>query len=392
MMDRDDFVFWKAFRGWEMHTFLLDRENRMLRHTCKDTVKLADELVNEVRRRWGEEKIPVLYFEDDLIFYMGFEDGEGRLYLFGPISFQILSEAQVTSYKFHHKFGKKDISICCIPLNQAAACLSMVYALATGICIEEEEITRQAGRRMEISQENQWEICSLMADMPYYTYENEKAFLEIFERGGMVIEEKTLSGRLWELELLGPLAARNFLKQCEYMAVMAIYMARRAAAEQGVNAEYCYRQSFCYMQELAECKTSIEMIRLYTKVIKDYGNKISEVKQKKILSGITEQCKAYIARNIKKKIILSEMAEQLGYNASYLSRKFSESEGMTVKQYVLQEKLTLAANMLKNSDVSIGKVSDYFGFHSQSYFSEQFTSKYGMNPKEYRLQNGHHGI
>ena len=100
-----------------------------------------------------------------------------------------------------------------------------------------------------------------------------------------------------------------------------------------------------------------------------------------------EQCKQYIARNIFRKIRVSDIAQYLNLNPIYMERVFKRSEGITIGTYIQRAKVARAQNLLKYSDRSLSEISDYLCFSSQSYFGQIFKKVTGMTPREYQLEN-----
>ena len=86
------------------------------------------------------------------------------------------------------------------------------------------------------------------------------------------------------------------------------------------------------------------------------------------------------------KITVEKIADALEISPSYLARVFKEEEGISVKKYLLTERLKISCNLLRNSDASIAEISDYLNFHSQSYYTEKFKQQYAMTPTQYRKQ------
>ena len=84
---------------------------------------------------------------------------------------------------------------------------------------------------------------------------------------------------------------------------------------------------------------------------------------------------------------VGDIAPAIGVNRSYLTRRFKENEGMSIQQYIIRERCSHAANLLKFSDYPISIISEYFCFSSQSHFGKQFKMIYGMTPNEYRSKN-----
>jgi len=68
----------------------------------------------------------------------------------------------------------------------------------------------------------------------------------------------------------------------------------------------------------------------------------------------------------------------------HLCRLFRQHYGMTIIQYVNDTRLSYAARMLLQDDVSILEISAEIGFSSLSHFYRLFKEKYGVTPKDYR--------
>lgn len=381
---KDKFLLEKAYLGWGIPTFVLNGKNQIRYQKCGGDIPVNMDAAAEVRKRWRESQVPVLWYETMDIIHMGFEDEDGDLCLFGPISIGNLSRAQIRDYQFTHKW-KNEAPFCRILVHQAVSCLSTMYFLLTGRKVSEEVLTEKMGTVREPTQEDAWDF---MDDYDvFFGYEQERAFIEEFKQGEMRIDEKTLLENSNSLEFVAPLARQNYIKNSEYAAASAISIMRKAAIEAGVTEEICYRLSFQYYKRLAGCTSTIEMMRVYADAANELGRRIGEVKKKGNVGELPERCKRYIVRNIRRKFTIDEMAKELGYHPGYLSRLFTQKEGISLRQYILKERLYLAANILKNSDEKIGVISDYLCFHSQSYMTEQFVKEYGMTPKEYRRKN-----
>ncbi|MDO4285072.1 MAG: AraC family transcriptional regulator [Eubacteriales bacterium] len=426
---KQEFFLQKVYLGWDIPAFLLDQEGRILCSACPPQERGADagvvhgidrETILAVRSAWRGRGTPVLWFATSRIVYMGFEDEGERLYLLGPAALGYLSAEQQHRY-WRQQRRRPQAEIPVLTLQQAACALSMLYAAMSGTMISEEWILKQsvgleqnmrgaggdsssraffdgtdpeqepesdfAGGRTSSQSGASEETTSLMDTALFYSHEEENHFLEEFKQGTMRIPEEVILRDMWQMECVSPLAQKDFLKQCEYSVISAIVITRRAAIEVGVPEEVCYRRSFVYMKRLSECRTPVQMMYVYADVINEWGERIQKRRSRQNAGEPQEQCKDYIARHIRRKFTVEEMAGELGYHPGYLSRLFSRKEGMTIQQYILRERLQLAANLLVNSNVRIREISDYLAFHSQSYLTEQFVKQYRMTPSEYRRRN-----
>ena len=71
------------------------------------------------------------------------------------------------------------------------------------------------------------------------------------------------------------------------------------------------------------------------------------------------------------------MAEELEINPSYLSQCFKSWEGISMKQFILREKIRLCKNMLTYSPYSCSAIAAYLGFSSQSHLGKLFKKETG---------------
>lgn len=71
-------------------------------------------------------------------------------------------------------------------------------------------------------------------------------------------------------------------------------------------------------------------------------------------------------------------------NPAYLSRLFRKETGMVLTDYILQEKMRRASELLVLSDSSISEIADSLGYGNFSYFARLFRKVYGVTPHEYR--------
>lgn len=382
---KDEFLLEKAYLGWGIPVFVLNERNEALYRKWDADIPVNADAAEHVRRKWRENGVPAVWNETINIIHMGFEDDNGNLYLFGPVSFGGISKAQMQDYLICHRWKNSAGLLCYLPFDRMISCLSTMYVLLTGKRALEETIVEYMGKIRAEEEQEAWDFREDYT--AFYGYRQECTFVEEFKQGEMRINEETILKEVASMELISPLARQNYIKNSEYAVVAAISIMRKAAVEMGVPEEICYRTSFQYFKRLSGCTTAMEMVKVYADAANELGRRIRKVKQKGNVGEIQELCKRYIAGNIRRKFTVGEMAEKLGYHPGYLSKVFTQREGICLQKYILKERLRLAANILRNSNEKIGTISDYLCFHSQSYMTEQFVKEYGMTPTQYRRKN-----
>lgn len=76
-------------------------------------------------------------------------------------------------------------------------------------------------------------------------------------------------------------------------------------------------------------------------------------------------------------------AEAVGMSRMQLHRKLKALTGLSATEFIRGQRLKLAAQMLKKSDINVSQVGYAVGFNNHSYFTKCFKEKYGISPSEY---------
>ena len=74
---------------------------------------------------------------------------------------------------------------------------------------------------------------------------------------------------------------------------------------------------------------------------------------------------------------------------AYLFKKFRQELKSTIGAYITECKLRESRSLLQYTDKSLGKISSYLCFSSQSYFQNVFKKYNGVTPLEYRRIHAH---
>lgn len=85
-------------------------------------------------------------------------------------------------------------------------------------------------------------------------------------------------------------------------------------------------------------------------------------------------------------IKVSDIAQFIGINRSYLTSIFKEKMHISPQEYLLKFKLEKAVSMLCNTDMPIQDIATEIGYENALTFSKIFKMSYGISPKHYRNQ------
>lgn len=101
------------------------------------------------------------------------------------------------------------------------------------------------------------------------------------------------------------------------------------------------------------------------------------VEREKILKA-----KEIILNTLNNPPTIPELSLQIGINQCYLKKGFKEIFGMTVYDFVQEQRMLKAKLLLKQNKYSVSQVADQIGFSSTSSFSNAFKKYAGVFPSE----------
>ncbi len=93
----------------------------------------------------------------------------------------------------------------------------------------------------------------------------------------------------------------------------------------------------------------------------------------------------YIDGHISSPLTVEEISEHFHYSSDYIAKIFREQFGVTIKQYVIEKKLSVAKRLLATSDISVKQVGQAVGFAESALFEKFFKYHVKMTPKRYRV-------
>lgn len=96
------------------------------------------------------------------------------------------------------------------------------------------------------------------------------------------------------------------------------------------------------------------------------------------------QAIAYIQDRLAQEISLSAIAESLGMSRYHFCRLFKQSTGLSLHQYVIQQRVERAKQLLRQGNLSIAEIAIACGFTHQSHLNRHFKRLTGVTPKTLR--------
>jgi AraC family transcriptional regulator len=92
----------------------------------------------------------------------------------------------------------------------------------------------------------------------------------------------------------------------------------------------------------------------------------------------------YIMANLSQSLGISDIARECGISTRHLARVFKEGTGLALGEFITQNRIALAKQLLAGENLQIKEISWRCGFRSTSAFSAAFRTAVGMTPRTYR--------
>lgn len=105
-------------------------------------------------------------------------------------------------------------------------------------------------------------------------------------------------------------------------------------------------------------------------------------------SDFAETAMSYIEKNFSRKIRISDLANYIGIDRSYLSKCFQAQYGTSPQEYLMRLRMNRAESMLRSSQESITAIAMACGYPDALAFTKMFKKRFGESPTEYRMENG----
>jgi AraC family transcriptional regulator len=207
------------------------------------------------------------------------------------------------------------------------------------------------------------------AKMPFFArWDGEDHYLQIRIASSFIqqVARETLVKHPDQIELLPEFRTRD--PQIEAIGMMLLAELKQENAG-----------SRLYIESLANV-LAVHLLRQYAATqpqLSLYQGGLSERQLLQVLE--------YVNEHLDQDIKLADLAQLLNMSQFHFSHQFKQSLGTSPYQYLIQQRIERAKQLLKQTDQSIMEIALVCGFNSHSHLSKQFRQSTGMTPSAYRI-------
>ncbi|RXZ76584.1 response regulator [Paenibacillaceae bacterium] len=99
---------------------------------------------------------------------------------------------------------------------------------------------------------------------------------------------------------------------------------------------------------------------------------------------VMDKIKQFVKQHLDQAISRDDIARHVNLHPDYLSRLFKKETGKSLVEYIVEEKMAIAKELLLTTDRSVSDIAMCVGYSNFSYFSKIFKHEMQMNPNQFR--------
>ena len=169
---------------------------------------------------------------------------------------------------------------------------------------------------------------------------------------------------------------RNFLMKLHSRISELIL---RKVAEEKISTNDIFDQNYSYYDFMYSFDDTEKFKEMISKVLEKIRRLMGREEQNPV-----ERVVSYIRENIEKDISVGVLADLIGVTPEYLSRVFKKVKGVSLKKYIINEKIEAAKILLTTTTLPVTLIAENVGYGNYSNFTYTFHQIVGYTPTEYR--------
>ena len=216
------------------------------------------------------------------------------------------------------------------------------------------------------------------------SYAEEETFYSLIERGDTESIRQALQNYISATVVVGHLSD-NATRQMQYWAVCCITLGIRRAIRGGLDEMTAFNLSDQYIMQIDRLSSAEEILAYLEKIVVELTQLVHERSVSRYPAQI-RQCLHYIEQHLHESIGIGDLAGIAHFSTDYFRKYFKKYVGVTPGQYIMEQKLRYAREMLEKG-FDQRTIAYYLGFCSQTYFITCFKKAYGLTPHQYVVRS-----
>ena len=104
-------------------------------------------------------------------------------------------------------------------------------------------------------------------------------------------------------------------------------------------------------------------------------------------NSVVSKIEIYIKQHLGEELSRTNLAKHVFLSPDYLSRIFRQEKGISLSEYITDERMKKAKQLLCETNTSVGDIAYQVGYSNLTYFIRVFRERNHMTPVQYRDRN-----
>ncbi len=158
---------------------------------------------------------------------------------------------------------------------------------------------------------------------------------------------------------------------------------RKTVQQVGVHPIYLDANSGEFARQIEQCQSNIELDRVRIKMVRTYCELVDHLKIERFSLPVRKALN-FINLNLSAQLPVDRIAQEIGCSSNYLSTVFNREVKKSITEYVHEQRLSEAADLLRKTNLSIQSIAAFVGYTDTNYFSRLFRINYQQSPSVFR--------
>ena len=173
---------------------------------------------------------------------------------------------------------------------------------------------------------------------------------------------------------------RNTLLVLQQLLLNTIYSLYRIDETKLLHVMGAPELSSAYLRSVE----SMDMFLQFADLILQKSREYNDHMERDDGEALVKKIKQYIAEHMDSKLSRSEIADHFFMSKDYITHQFKKYEGISLIQYINEQKLDMAKDLLGQTNIPVNVVAMKVGIPNYAYFSKIFREYTGVTAIEYR--------
>jgi len=138
--------------------------------------------------------------------------------------------------------------------------------------------------------------------------------------------------------------------------------------------------------EISESELSTAKLNELKQSLSDLGFELIDDKKSRLIEKIKNVVinKIHYSAEPGNQNFSDIIAAELHYDYPYLSKLFSDIEGITIEHYIIEQKIERVKELLVYDELNLSEIADKLGYSSVAHLSSQFKKNTGLPPSHFK--------